>query len=112
MLKSRRSHRLRLLPARTAVLLGIVVLVCVPGLTRMSQKLETASRAPSFSKNIECPPKKVTLLPARLASPAPLATFDAPPIAALLPSRDPLLPRSPLLAVPRPFRAPPAAPLA
>jgi hypothetical protein len=110
--KSRLTHRLGLLLARTAVLLGIVVLVCVPGLTRMNQKLETASRAPSFSKNIDCPPKKVTLLPALLASPAPLATFDAPAIVALLPSRDPLLPRSLFLAVPRPLRAPPSALLA
>jgi hypothetical protein len=100
-----------LLP-RAAVLFGIMVLVCVPGLTRMGQRLETASHAPSFAKNIDCPPKKVTLVPASLASPAPLTSFETLPVAALLPSRDPLLPRSPFLAVPPPLRAPPSAHLA
>ena len=107
------TPRLRLLLARTAVLFGIVVLVCVPGLTRIGQKLETASHAPSFAKNIDCPPKKVTVAPASAESPAPSpATFDTLPLAALLPSRAPLLPRSPLLVSPRPLRAPPSAPLA
>ena len=112
MIKPRLTPRLRLLLARAAVLLGIVVLVCVPALTRIGQKLETASHAPSFAKNIDCPPKKVTLGPALLASPAPLATFEALPIVALLPSRDPLRPHSPYLVVPRPLRAPPSALLA
>jgi hypothetical protein len=107
------TPRLRLLLARTAVLFGIMVLVCVPGLTRMGQKLETASHAPSFAKNIDCPPKKVTVTPASAVSPASsLAMFDTLPLAALLPPRAPLLPRSPLLAIPRPLRAPPSAHLA
>ena len=109
----RPTSRLRLLLARTAVLFGILVLVCVPGLTRMGQKLETASHAPSFAKNIDCPPKKVTVTPASAVSPASsLAMFDPLPLAALLPSRAPLLPRSALLVIPRPLRAPPSAPLA
>ena len=68
-------------PAR---LLAVLVLVCVPGLTRMSQKLETASHAPSFAKNIDCPPKKVTVTPATaVASPVPLANFDLVPLHAV-----------------------------
>jgi hypothetical protein len=109
----RLTPRLKLLLARTAVLFGIMVLVCVPGLTRIGQKLETASHAPSFAKNIDCPPKKVTVTPASAVSPASSpATFHTLALAALLPSRAPLPLRSPLLVIPRPLRAPPSAPLA
>ena len=90
-----------------------MVLVCVPGLTRIGQKLETASHAPSFAKNIDCPPKKVTVTPASAVSPASSpATFETLPLVAFLPSPDLLVPRSPFLAVPPPLRAPPSAHLA
>lgn len=95
--------------ARAAVLLGIVVLVCVPGLTRIGQKLETASHAPSFAKNVDCPPKKVTVVPAAVVSPATVATLAAPPLAVPAPPYDPQLPRSPFLAIRPPLRAPPSA---
>ena len=61
--------------ARLCVLVGVLVLICVPGLTRMGQRLETASRAPSFARNIECPPKKVTVAPvATVILPVAVAT--------------------------------------
>jgi hypothetical protein len=106
------NRRFGFLIARAAVLLSIVVLVCVPAITRVGQRLETASHTPSFAKNIDCPPKKVTVAPVPVASLTPLATFEAVRIAAPTPSADALRPRSPFLVVPRPLRAPPTAPLA
>jgi len=103
------TRRLGLLFARVAVLIGVVVLICVPALTRAGQRLETASHTPSFSKNIDCPPKKVTAAPQPVATPTPLATFDVVRIAAAPPSPDALLPHSPFLVTPRPLRAPPSA---
>jgi hypothetical protein len=95
--------------ARTAVLLGVAVLVCVPGLTRIGQKLETASHAPSFAKNIDCPPKKITLAPVQSAgSPALPRTFDVAVIARAVPAPDAALPAPPSLRALRPLRAPPA----
>jgi hypothetical protein len=106
---SRPTLRLRLLWARAAVLLGIVVLVCVPGLTRIGQKLETASHAPSFAKNIDCPPKKVTIAPApSVGSPAVPRTFDVVVIARALPPPDAALPSPPHLRALQPLRAPPS----
>jgi hypothetical protein len=94
------------------VLLGIVVLVCVPGLTRIGQKLETASHAPSFAKNIDCPPKKVTIAPVPLVdSPAPPMTFDVVVIARAVPPSDAALPPPPLRGL-QPLRAPPSSALA
>ena len=106
------TRRFGFLLARAAVLLGVVVLICVPALTRTGQKLETSSHAPSFAKNIDCPPKKVVVAPLPAASPAPLVTFVAVSVVARLPVRDARLPRSPLLAAPRPLRAPPSTLLA
>jgi hypothetical protein len=95
------------------VLLGVLVLICVPGLTRMSQRLETASHAPSFAKNIDCPPKKVTVAPATaLASPVSLTTFDLVPVVPFASVADASLPRSPFRSTPGPLRAPPLALLA
>jgi hypothetical protein len=89
-------------------LLAVLVLVCVPGLTRMSQKLETASHVPSFAKNIDCPPKKVTVSPApAVVSPAPLTVFHLVPVAASAPALDEGLPHSLRFFGPRPLRAPP-----
>jgi hypothetical protein len=108
-LKLRFPPGLRLLRARAAVLLGIVVLVCVPGLTRIGQKLETASHAPSFAKNIDCPPKKITIAPVQSASsPALPRTFDVAAIARAVPPPDAALPPpSPVRAL-QPLRAPPS----
>jgi hypothetical protein len=104
-----RRHSFGQLLGRIPVLLGVVVLVCVPGLTRMSQRLETASRTPSFAKNIDCPPKKVTIAPSAVASPVPVFTLEVVRVPRAVPSRAVLLPRSPFLAVPGPLRAPPSA---
>ena len=91
------------------MLFGIVVLVCVPGLTRIGQKLETASHAPSFSRNIDCPPKKVTVVPVDAAAPAaPLHAFETAPPARVSPLPDTTRPRSPFIATPPPLRAPPS----
>lgn len=104
------TGRFGLLLARAAVLVSVVVLVCVPALTRIGQKLETASHAQSFSKNIDCPPKKVTVTPVfAVASPTPLRALQTIPAARLSPSQDATLPRSPNLSAPPALRAPPAA---
>jgi hypothetical protein len=113
LLNPARVQSFRHLLTRLSVLFGVLVLVCVPGLTRMSQKLETASHAPSFAKNIDCPPKKVTVAPATaVASPVPLTVFDLVPLARPASVPDTTLPRSPHLFGPRPLRAPPVALLA
>jgi hypothetical protein len=102
--------------ARAVVLLGVVALVCVPALTRIGQKLEPVSpvsHAPSFSRNIDCPPKKVTVAPVfAVTSPIPLKAFETVSVAPLAPSPDATLPRSPNLSAPRSLRAPPSALLA
>jgi hypothetical protein len=99
--------------ARASVLLAVLVLVCVPGLTRMGQKLETASRAPSIAKNVDCPPKKVTVSPATaVATPIPVTAFDLVPAARSTVVPDPALPPSPQRFGPRPLRAPPLTLLA
>ncbi len=105
----RPTPRLRLLLARAAVLFGIMVLVCVPGLTRMGQKLETASHAPSFAKNIDCPPKKITIAPVQSAGSAALPrTFDLVAIAQAVPPPDAALPPPPPSRALQPLRAPPS----
>jgi hypothetical protein len=103
-----RGQSFGVLLGRISVLLGVLVLICVPGLTRVGQRLETSSRAPSFARNIECPPKKVTVAPvATVALPVPLATLT-PVLAVRLASiPDALFPSSPHLHEPRPLRAPP-----
>ncbi len=113
MLNSRLSPPHRLLLTRAAVLLGIVVLVCVPGLTRMGQKLETASRTPSFAKNIDCPPKKVTVAAAvAVALPVTLKVFESVPSTPFAPAPDSALSPPPLSSSPPPLRAPPSTQLA
>ena len=106
------ARRFRSWLAPAAVVLGIV-LVCVPGLTRIGQKLETSSHAPSFAKNIDCPPKKVTVAPVlATASAMPARSFEIVPQPQLAPLHELPLPRSPYLSAPRPLRAPPSARLA
>jgi hypothetical protein len=79
----------------------------------MGQKLETASHAPSFAKNIDCPPKKVTVIPApAVAFPVPLANFDLVPTLRPAAVPDTAVPRSPYVFRPGPLRAPPSAILA
>jgi hypothetical protein len=113
MLTTARAHSCGILLVRAAVFFGVLVLICVPGLTRVSQRLETTSHAPSFAKNIDCPPKKVTVAPSTaVASPVPLATFDLVPMARFASVPDAPLPRSSQLFGPRPLRAPPLALLA
>jgi hypothetical protein len=95
--------------ARVAAVVVAGVLVCVPALTRTGQRLETASHAPSFAKNIDCPPKKVTVAPAAaMASPVPLDTIELVPAAPLAPPLTEALPRTPQFDLPVPLRAPPA----
>ena len=99
--------------ARASVLLGVLVLICVPGLTRISQKLETRSHTPSFAKNIDCPPKKVTVAGViAVASPIQIKTFDLVLVARPVSVPDATPPRPPQLFGPRPLRAPPVALLA
>ena len=43
---------------RLGVALCVCSLLCVPALTRITQKLEPESHAPSFSKNIDCRRRK------------------------------------------------------
>ena len=94
---------------RFAAALAILVLVCVPALTRAGQKLETASHAPSFSKNIDCPPKKVTFAPVlAVVLPVAVKTLDQIPVPAPVPQPLVALPRSPHLGPPLPLRAPPS----
>ena len=91
------------------MLCGVLVLICVPGLTRMGQRLETSSHTPSFAKNIDCPPKKVTVTPATaVASPVSFTTLDLVPRVRFASAPDATLPQAPHLFGPRPLRAPPA----
>jgi hypothetical protein len=99
--------------ARASVLLGVLVLICVPGLTRISQKLETTSHSPSFAKNIDCPPRKVTVAPApAVVSPVPLTAFHLVPVARSASAAEERLPHPLQFFGPRPLRAPPLTLLA
>jgi len=94
-------------------LLAILVLVCVPGLTRIGQKLETASHTLSFAKNIDCPPKRVTIAPmAAVEAPTAVNRVETAPVARFAPVPDLTHPRPLYLSSPRPLRAPPAVPFA
>jgi hypothetical protein len=98
--------------ARAFALLSVLVMVCVPSLARMGQKLETASHAPSF-RNIECPPKKVTVTTATaVASPIPINLFETMPVSRFVPPSATAFPRSPHVSAPRSLRAPPSPVLA
>ena len=103
------TRRFGLCLARAAAVLGVVVLICVPALTRVGQKLETASHAPSFSRNIDCPPKKVTVTPALAIASVSLNTLELVPCATLASPQAETVPRSPQFTPPAPLRAPPSA---
>jgi hypothetical protein len=95
---------------RATALMAVLVLLCVPTLTRVGQRLETSSLAPSFSRNIDCPPRKVTIAPIlAIASPILLGTFVTIPVARLAPAPAATLPDSPDLVAPLSLRAPPSA---
>jgi hypothetical protein len=98
------------------VLLYIVVLLCVPALTRIGQKLQPVtpiSSAPSFAKNIDCPPKKVTVAPLFAFTAAVLLkNAEVVRVARLAPTPDPALPPTPTVFAPCPLRAPPSSILA
>lgn len=107
---TRSTPRTGLILARAAALIGVLVLICVPALTRIGQKLETASRAPSFSRNIECPPKKVAVAPAQAILAATAADFfEAAPLVCLIPAATTAPPPSLFRAPAQPLRAPPSA---
>jgi len=108
---SSHTTAVRRLFARASMLLFVGVLCCVPGLTRVNQRINT-SAAPtlSFSKSTECPPEKVSA--ARVALEIVYAFPCVPaPARTLRQRRWPAtsLPLSPALVSPRPLRAPPAA---
>ena len=102
--------------ARAGVLMCVVVLFCVPALTRIGEKLQPVtpiSSAPSFAKNIDCPPKKVTVAPLFVFTAAVLLkNAEVVRVARLAPPPDPTLPPSPTVFAPHPLRAPPSAILA
>ncbi len=97
--------------ARAGVLSFVFVLLCVPALTRIGQKLQPVSpvsQAPSFAKNIDCPPKKVVVSPAStmVAAVLLLEGDAAPTPPAVRPLHVPF-PDSPTISAPVPLRAPP-----
>jgi hypothetical protein len=84
----------------------------VPALTRIGQKLQPVSpisQAPSFAKNIDCPPKKVTVSPvvAVVAIAAVLLLENEAPVAPVAAPLNVPLPDSPLASAALPLRAPP-----
>jgi hypothetical protein len=88
----------------------MVVLVCVPALTRIGQRLEPVSHGVSFSKNIEGPPKKVTVAPLfAVVSPMRLKAFAPVPALPMVAAPDAMRPRSLDRSSPPPLRAPPSA---
>jgi hypothetical protein len=97
---------------RCGIVLVAGVLLCVPALTRITQRLESTqiSTTLNFGKNIDCPPKKVTIAPVLAITSAVLLEDDETvPVARLAPSPDATLPHPPTTAAPSPLRAPPPA---
>jgi hypothetical protein len=103
------SHDRFGLAARVATLIGVVVLICVPALTRVGQRLDTSSRAPSF-RNVDCPPKKAMAAPAQaILTATAIGLVESAPVVRRVPPAVPAPQRTLFLAVPRPLRAPPPA---
>ena len=103
-----RSPRFTLALARAAVLLSVVVFVSVPTLARMGQRLTTSTHAPSF-RNIDSPPKKLTIAPATsVISPIPLKDNETVRVVVIKSEPSEPLSPSPFLSTPRPLRAPPS----
>jgi hypothetical protein len=101
--------RVTRLSARMSALLCVAVLLCVPALTRITQKLEPVSHTPSFRTNIDCPPKKVVVAPSFAIPSAVLLRADASVrVERLAPPPDLVPPPSPTASAPRPLRAPPS----
>jgi hypothetical protein len=109
---STQSTTIRRLFARATTLLFVGVLLCVPGLTRVGQRIAT-SQAPtlSFSKSTECPPKRIDGV--RVADVrADFFADDAPPCTAAARWTPAVhVPLSPAVFCPRPLRAPPSTSL-
>jgi hypothetical protein len=105
---------IRRLFTRAGTLLFVGVLLCVPGLTRVSQRIG-ASPAPtlSFSKSTECPPKKTTVAPT-VRHVVVAFVDDVVPASAAWPrwTLDSPAPLSPVVVTPGPLRAPPSSRLA
>jgi hypothetical protein len=109
---SRLHHQFdRPLLTRAAALVSILVLVSVPALTRVGQKLDPRSHGPSFSRNIDCPPKKVSVAPVIAGAPRTAPVVVSTTVTNVTLSVDPIVPPQPGLAL-RPLRAPPSAVLA
>jgi hypothetical protein len=97
---------------RLAALVGVLVLVCVPSLTRAGQKLETSSLAPTF-RNVDCPPKKVTVAPVQAVFTAAATVLsEALPAVRIVAPASVAPPRAVALSAPRALRAPPSVFLA
>jgi hypothetical protein len=97
---------------KAGILSFIVVLLCVPALTRVGQKLQPVtpiSQAPSFAKNIDCPPKKITVTPAVAIVAVVLVVEELEPVATFVPPPAPRVPDLLVLGAPAPLRAPPSA---
>ena len=92
-----------------ATLIGVLVLICVPALTRVGQRLDTSSRAPSF-RNVDCPPKKAMTAPAQaILTATAIDLVETTPVVRRVPAAAAAPQRTLFLAVPRPLRAPPSA---
>jgi hypothetical protein len=100
---------------RCTASLCVAVVLLVP-LTRLRQRLEAVSpvsRAPSFSKNIDLPPKRVSAVPLlTLTSVVALAVEDRVSTPRSLPLPDTGAVPSPDVSPARPLRAPPSSPIA
>ena len=101
---------IRRLLARAATLLFVGVLLCVPGLTRAGQHVNT-SQGPtlSFAKSTDFPPKKVTIEHVRLiVSWADLTAVSRARVCVFERPVDVSPPPAFTGSSPRPLRAPPA----
>ena len=100
---------------RCGIILIAAVLLCVPALTRITQHLESTkpSTAPSFGKDIECPPKKALVAPPlAMTSLTVLKGFETVRLVRSVTSPDATPQPPPVFFAPRPLRAPPATFLA
>jgi len=103
-------------PLQAGAVLLLIVLVCVPAVTRATQRLDGAPVTPTagFSKSGDCPPNRVTLDPVApsFVLAAAVAAVRAPHAARAIEATDSRLIPSPVPAPPGPLRAPPVSFLA
>ena len=102
---------IRCLFARAGTLFFVGVLLCVPGLTRVGQRVNT-SQGPtlSFSKSTDFPPKKITIEHVRLiVSWADLICAETTRVWVFVRPVDATPPPAFTGSAPRPLRAPPSA---